>query len=311
VGLIDGPGPVKKARLDLKSHEDDSAEIAAALGDALDRYAAQPPEPPTAPALEAGTPDGAQGTLPPVGMPEPYRSGAAIPVGVRPTTAQGVAKSFFEVTLGADIYGRRFEYRNGISRSPSIDSRLQAVAARASGKIFPFAGEGPLGGIGIAAEYSSALFRTNPSSYSFAICVRIPMRSDARALVGASVGYSVASFPSVGTPNAELPGVTYRSIRPAVDVRVTLGPVSVLASTAFRAILDADAISTRFYNPRGYGFDAEVGAALMFAPRFEWRLVARYTRYLFAFTPPDGATFAAGDALDQWYGAQGSLAFVF
>lgn len=255
--------------------------------------------------------------LPAVGMPPPYRAGGAIPVEPRATTprattAERVAKSFFEVALGADVFDRRFEYRNGISRSPSIERKLQAIAAGVSGKAFPFAGGGgPLAGIGIAADYSSALFRTTPYSYSFAICARIPMRSDARALLGASVGYAVASFPSTGTPNAELPGVTYRSIRPAVDARVILGRFSIVTSTAFHATLDANAISTRFYNPRGYGFDAELGATLMFAPRFEWRLVARYTRYLFAFTPPEGATFGAGDALDQWYGARASLAFVF
>jgi hypothetical protein len=315
VDVSDGPAPPRRARLDLKPSETDSHEIASALGDALDKYAPkeEPPPPPvaSAPRQEPPAPPLESPPAPSV-TPVQTPPAPATPVRQVATPAQLVAGSTFELALRADFYGRRFEYRNGISPTPSLYSKAQPVSFGVSGKVFPFAASrGALGDLGISGDYAAAPLRTIPSFYSLGLCVRIHPREDARAVLSACVGYAVASFPSVGPPNAELPAVTYRWLRPALDARVGFGPVSVLVATAFRGALDPAGISTRFYNPQGYGFDADLGAAIMFARRFEWRLVASYERSLFAFTPPQGATFARGDALDQRYGARGSLAVVF
>jgi hypothetical protein len=239
------------------------------------------------------------------------------------TPLQRIARSSFEVSGGEEAFGRQFKYSNGISRSPGIYGTFPALMVAVGGRVFPFASVGsPWGDIGLAGDYSLTLLQerdlrgasssTVPTSYSPSVCVRIHPGSAARfLLLGASVGYAFTSFGRVGTPAAELPDATYRSVRPALDARLSLGPVSIYGVAAFRAIIDANAISARFYNPRGYGLDAEVGVALLFARRVEMRLSGRYERYSFAFTPPRGATFAGGSALDQLYGIRLSLAFVF
>src|SRR5579872_4339797 len=133
-----------------------------------------------------------------------------------------------------------------------------------------------------------------PSEYAVGLRARIHPGKDPSAILGLSLAYTLVTFASVGPADTELPNVTYRSVRPAVDARFPLGRFSILSSVAYHVIFDAGAISTRFYGPSGYGLDFELGAAVMVAPRIELRLSGWYSRYTFSFTPPPGATFGAG-----------------
>jgi hypothetical protein len=331
IDVSEGPARVKKAQLDLNSHDKDTDEIAFALGDSLDRYSPQPGSrirPGAIPAHEAPRAhepiEANPSASAPSGVTRAAAEAEAAKTGLRPgtTPAQLVATSLLEVAAGIEALGRQFKYNNGISPQPSLYRMFPARSADVSGKIFPFAAaRRPWRDIGVAGAYSLTLLQKSdlqgaissamPSSHSFGLCARIHPGTDATVLLGACVGYAFTSFGRVGPPNAELPDVTYRSVRSAIDARLAFGSFSLLAAAAFRAMIATDAISARFYGPRGYGLDGEIGGAFMYVRRLEARLVARYERYSFGFTPPPGAAFAAGDALDHLYGVRASLAFVY
>ncbi len=332
------PASVEEVTLAFTSHDEDVAAIASALGQSLEPYAPQPTPPADAPSPVPRSSDsdlGERGTI-----PEP--SGSQAPPTVEPPTstresagsdvaegairrpsapAQLAATSVLDIAVAGEIVGRHFEYKNGIGLNDRRYTLFPAPAASLRGQLFPLARAGsPWADIGLIVEYVrmySGLNDTNsapadvfPSSYSAGLRARVHPGTDPPLILGLSVQYAFTSFLAVGPPAFELPDVTYRSIRSAIDSRVSFGRFSLLDQVAFRAAVDKEAISTRFYAPQGYGLDAELGAALMLVRAVEARLVVDYELYSFAFTPPAGATFGAGSARDQLYGAQLAFAFV-
>lgn len=322
VDVSDGPSPVKNVRLDLRSYEKDAEQIAAALRGSLDRYAPSPEAPPVPAAREPVEAAASPAPTSPSVRGEPARSlpqGKTVP---EATAAHLAVTSLLDVALGVEAVGRHFTYDNGISRKTDNYSLFPALGIGVRAKVFPFAASGaPWGDIGVAVDSSLTFLQTNelegastntvPLSYSLGLCARIHPGTSERFLFGASAGYAFASFGTVGPANSELPDVTYRSVRSAVDARVAFGRFSVLAAAALRVIADPGHISTRFYNPRGFGLDAEVGTAFMFVRRLEARVTARYEQYSFSFHPPPQAMFSAGNASDQLYGIRTSVAFIY
>lgn len=333
------PASAEEVTLTFASHEDDVAALAAVLGPSLEPYAQQaprtedvPPPPPVASGGNLG--QGRQCSAPSspaapaTAVPVPsLASVPRSPVGdvargpVRPqqTPAQIAAASVLDVALAGEVVGRHFEYRNGIQPDGSRYTLFPAPGARVRAQLFPLTRAGaPWGDVGILAEYvriysemnnsSDAAADVFPSSASAGFRARIHPGS--RLVVGLSVEYSFTSRRAVGPPGLELPDVTYRAVRPAVDTRVSFGRYSLLGEVGYRAIVDNDAISTRFYSPEGRGFDAEFGAALLLARAIEPRFAVDYELYSFAFTPPSGTTFGPGSARDELYGAQLAVAFM-
>jgi len=237
------------------------------------------------------------------------------------TPAQLAAASVVDVAFAGGIAGRRFEYSNGIQPHGSLYTLFPAPAAGARGQLFPLAHAGaPWGDVGLIADYERIFSQMNdadsvgtdvrPSSYAAGLRARIHPGPDPRLIVGVSVEYAFTSFRPVGPPPFNLPDVTYRSVRSAIDTRVYAGRFSLIEEVGFRFVVDGDAISTRFYSPEGHGLDAELGAALLLVRGVEARAVVDYELHSFTFTPPAGATFGAGSARDQLYGARLALAFV-
>jgi hypothetical protein len=237
------------------------------------------------------------------------------------TPAQLAAASLIDLEMGGEIVSRRFDYQNGIQPVGSRSTLPPAPGASVRAQVFPLArASAAWEDLGFVGEYrrifsdmndsGSAAADAFPSSWSAGLRARIHPGSEPHLILGVSVEYTFASRRAVGQPPFELPDVTYRSVRPAIDTRVYLGRFSILEELAFRAVVDRDAISTRFYSPQGYGLDAEFGAALMVARGIEVRLAADYELYTFVFNAPVGAAFAAGSARDEIYGARLALAFV-
>jgi hypothetical protein len=237
------------------------------------------------------------------------------------TPAQRFAESTVDVAIAGGVAGRRFEYENGIDPSANRYTLRAAPAASLRGQLFPLARAGaPWADLGIVGEYtrissemnssSSAAADTFPSSCSAGVRARIHPGSSSGLIVGVSMQYTFTSLRSVGPPPFELPDVTYRTVRPAIDSRVSAGRFALLAEVGFRSLVYKDAISTRFYSPQGYGLDAELGASLLLHRAVEARLAVEYEVYSLAFAPPIGATFAAGGVRDQLYGARLGIAFV-
>ncbi|HSO33839.1 MAG TPA: hypothetical protein VLT33_15005, partial [Labilithrix sp.] len=315
--------PLEGLRLALRPTEKDSDAIAAALGDALKDYApaAEEPaepvaEPEVAPAPPAEPAPALPDTVPTVAespRPAPPR---------RPTWL--AATSLLDLSLGAEATGRHYVYDNGIARTSYVYRLPVAPATRVAGTIHPFAARGrPAGDLGVAFDYARSFLRKSDfdgarqgsAATSYAVGLRGRIRpafgaAEPRLMLAVAVQYAFSSFDLTGPPTAELPAVTYRALRPSLDVRVRLGRFSLLGAAAFRALVDADGISSRFSGPHGFGFDAELGGAFMFATHFEARLVTRYQRYALGLTPPSGATFSPGRATDQWYALGASLALL-
>jgi len=204
-------------------------------------------------------------------------------------------------------------YRNGIAPSPVTYAAFPQFAARARARLFPLARlRGPWGDIGVEGDYSRVFLRradlhgafstTTPMSYFVGLCARVRPGDSARAVLGACVDYAVTYYGPLGPPNSESPDVTYRSVRPALEARLAFGAFAFSAAAAGRIIVDSSDISTRFYNPKGLGFDAEASAAWMFVRRLEARVYGRYERYMFTLTPPPRANFGKGSASDELYG---------
>jgi hypothetical protein len=221
-----------------------------------------------------------------------------------------------DVSIGDDVAGRHFRYTNGIAPATRVWSVPAAPGVSLRGTAFPFAWRD----VGISAEYlriystantsGSLLDDLRPSSYAVSARVRVHPGSDPHVLLGFSIGYACTTFASVGTPDIELPNVTYRSVRPAVDVRVPIGVFSVLAGAAFHVLVDPGDISTRFYGPSGYGFASELGGALKIGSKLDMRLTGWYERYSVSFSPSPGAKLGAGGALDELYGGRLALGLV-
>ena len=327
----DDEGEVHKLPLDPKSRAKDADEIAAAIAPSLERYKPQPeptPAPPTpAPAAEepaspppaesAASAAGAGGA----GMESAARAPVSAPVPPRDTPAQWWATSVLDLGVGGQASGRHVVYRNGIAPKPAIYVGFPQLAARASARIFPLAPlRGPWGDIGLEADYSRVFLRkadlqgafstTTPMSYLLGLCARIRPGEAARAVLGVCVDYALTYYGPLGPPTSETPDVSYRSVRPVLETRVAFGAFALSAVAAGRILVDPGDISTRVYNPKGLGFDAEVGAAWMFVRRLEARIYGRYERYSLTLTPPAKTQLGKGMVDDQLYGMGLALALV-
>ncbi len=238
------------------------------------------------------------------------------------TPAQFAATSVVDIAVASVIVARRFDYNSGILPEGVRYTLFPAAGVDIRGQLYPLANANVSWArdIGIVAEYLRIFSQMNdtstlpedisPSSYSVGLRARIHPGANPRLILGLSLQYTSTSRRAVGPAPFELPDVTYRSVRPAIDTRAYFGRFSIVEEVAFRALVDQDAISTRFYGPRGYGVDAEVGAALQLHRGLEARFGFDYELYSFAFHPPPGATFDAGSARDQLYGVRLALAFI-
>jgi len=341
VDLVAEVPPPISVRLGPKPIDNDSRDLAALLGHSLDVYAPPPAPPPE----EAGAPEGdgekeankdeptPDVPPPPVAVVAPVTPSVgappepapAVPPPPRRTAAQLAARSTIDVALGAEAAGRHYEYDNGIARAPYVFRLPAKPAVIARATLFPLAWtKSILGDLGVAftygrvslekADVDGPLKVAPPTAYSVGLRARIHPGLAAgtpRIILGIEVGYAFSAFSVVGPPNAELPPVTYRALRPALDVRLPLGNFSLLGAAAARVLLDPNGVSLGFGEASGIGFDGELGVALMFVRHVEARLAARYERYSISLKPPSGATFGAGSATDERYSGGLSLAVLF
>jgi hypothetical protein len=301
------PATAEETTLAFTSHDADVAAVAAVLGPSLAPYVPAPQPPPAThelPSIPAGTALSA-----PQGSP-------SVPL----SPAQRAATSELDLTVAGALVGRHFNYKDGIDPNGVRYTQAPAPATSLRGQLFPLSrADGAWRDIGIGADYlriyspmndtSSATSALFASSYSLGLRARIHPGIDPRLILGLSLDYSFTSFRSLGPAQFELPNVTYRSLRPAIDTRVYFGRFSLLEEVAFHAMIATEDISTRFYGPHGYGLDAAFGGALVLAPSIEARLTVDYSIASFLFDPAPASSFAAGGARDQLYGVRLGLGF--
>jgi hypothetical protein len=235
-------------------------------------------------------------------------------------------KSLFDVEVGGDVVGRRFDYRDGISENLRSYSVAPAAMASMAADVFPFAGaSGILRDVGLTGSYGRSLFLKSAlpggndlssaeTAYSFGLRVRIRPWGDGAALLGASYEYAGQSFvfDSAGPPiDTQVPSVDYRANRIAIDTRIPLGRLAFLASAGFRAVLSAGDVASRFRESSADGVDGTLGVSVTVASGWEARLIGDYERYFYAFQPMPGDGYVAGGALDQFFGGRLAVAYVY
>jgi len=322
-----GESDLGSVPLDLHGDGHDDAALASALRSAL--------EPPYAgsedvePASQGKRVRAAEPTPPEVVVPPPVTSTAGrdetpVPASSRP---QGlVARSLFDGEIAADAAGRRFTYHDGLTsnlRSYTLDATpMLGVSA----EFFPLAGaSGFLRDVGLLGGYSRSVFLQSApsggptlsaveSSYFAGLRVRIHPDGDSGFVLGISDAYAdqAFDFDSIGgSIDAQVPSVDYRSNRAALDARIPLGPLTLLAAAGFRVVLDAGEVSQRFRSSTVEGVDGELGVAFAIAAGWELRVIADYQRYFYSFKPAPGDAYVAGGALDQFYGGRLALAYVY
>jgi hypothetical protein len=237
-----------------------------------------------------------------------------------------LARSLFDVEVGADAAGRNFVYSDPITNNLRTYSVAPAAMASASGEVFPFADgrAGLLRDVGVMAGYAQSLglqstaegakIPTNWNSYYAGARVRIHPGGDNGPIIGISDSYSALAFTfgSAGASIADqIPSVNYQANRAAVDARIPIGGMAILASAGFRVVFDAGDVASRFRQPSVNGVDGELGVAVGIVSGWEARLVGDYQRYFYSFTPVPGNDYVAGGALDQFFGGRLAVAYIF
>ena len=106
-----------------------------------------------------------------------------------------------------------------------------------------------------------------------------------------------------------LPTGSISYLRPALDVHIPLGIVTLLASGGYRAVMTRTIFSNDFPRATVGGIDAGAGLRVTLTSMFALQLSAKYIRYFYSLYPAPGDPYVAGGALDE-YGVV-DLAFLF
>ncbi len=299
-------------------------QMASALTPILQKYGERSAPEATAP---AATPEAASAPAPAREAAEGASAGtpdAANPDSVSSRPHGLLVRSLFDVDVGAAASGRQFNYNDPITSNLRSYNVVAAMVV-ASGEVFPLTdAPGVLRDIGIVGGYGRSLplesvvgqerITTTETSYYAGLRARIHPYGDMGTLIGVSDEFAGRSFTFAMTGSSidgELPSVDYKANRTAVDVRIPLGRLAVLAGAGFRLVFDAGDVAARLRSPTVSGIDADLGVSFAVISGIEARLVGDYERYFFAFKPTPGDAFVAGGALDQFFGGRLAVAYIF
>jgi hypothetical protein len=110
---------------------------------------------------------------------------------------------------------------------------------------------------------------------------------------------------------SEVPSVTYKYLRAAVDARFPFGAFSLKPALGGMYVLSAGEFSDRFPHATILGIDGAITAAYAFLPWLEAKADASYTRIFSTANPQAGDTYIAGGALDEYFIFHGGVSAVF
>jgi hypothetical protein len=321
-----GESDLGSVPLDLKGDGHDDAALESTLSSAL------APQDGGSGDVKPGSP-GKPVSAPQETTPEAVHSASASTAGPDETPGSAssrphgvVARSLFEGELGAEAAGRHFAYHDGLTSNLRSYTIAVTPMLSASAEYFPLAGAGSsLRDVGFIGGYSRSVFLQSAmsggptvsaveSSYFAGLRVRIHPGGNSGFVLGISDAYADQAFDfnsTGGSLDTQVPTVEYRSNRTALDARIPLGPLTLLAAAGFRVVLDAGEVSQRFRSSTVEGVDGDVGLAFAIAAGWEGRLIADYQRYFYSFKPVPGDAYIAGGALDQFYSGRLAVAYVF
>jgi len=177
--------------------------------------------------------------------------------------------------------------------------------------------------LGITGEYAQAFavssqdssgnhVGTTWQSFDVGAIERIPLTR--AVMLHVSLGYGGNDFQfdqSLASAGAALPGVAYRFMRAAADLRVELlSALAVFAGGSYLDVLDSGAMGQLFPRETVGGVEAHVGASYAFTPHWQASLGAAYTRFFYSFNPVPGDASVAGGALDEQTRVQAAFAYL-
>jgi hypothetical protein len=182
--------------------------------------------------------------------------------------------------------------------------------------------------VAVGVDATSSDGRTFGTSWSrLLVGLRYRIRtSDAEgSMVGLGFGYGRTAFSVEPEDEAatniagEVATVDYEYLRLAADLRVPIGPVSLLADAAWLAVVSAGEVYERFTPAnRGTQGDASIGAVQLAAglgveltPGVELTAVFDYYRFFYSFSPVPGDQYVAGGALDQIFGVRFGVQYAY
>ena len=131
--------------------------------------------------------------------------------------------------------------------------------------------------------------------------------------LGVEGTYGTWAFVFEGTSPlvAEVPSVSYKYLRGAVDARFPFNAFSLTAGIGGMYVLNAGEFSDRFPHASIAGVDGSLVGAYAFLPWMEARADVNYTRIFSSAKPERGDTYMAGGALDEYFIFRGGVAAVF
>jgi hypothetical protein len=251
---------------------------------------------------------------------------ASAPDAKSPAEPHDAGTTLFIVGAEYEIGGRRVGYTDLVIQNLRTYDVLGAPVVALSAEVYPGAKSGVpvLRDIGLVLGYAGAVgldaglpdgtkMGTSWHRADAALRGRLRLGKQPGApIVTLSAGYAFASFvfDAPATFAAEVPSVTYHSLRIGADGRVPLGPVALRLGAGYRVPLAAGALLDRFRDGSVGGVDALVGVAVPIAKGFEARAGAEYTRYFYSFFPNPGDPYIAGGALDEYVGFKIGAAYV-
>jgi hypothetical protein len=251
-----------------------------------------------------------------------------------------VATALIAVGGGLELGGRSFHY----SLSPANTSNLRpydifpAPLLWVSGELYPAAVTdiGFVKDLGIAVSYAHAVgvdsaatqgrtFSTSWTKLLLGLRYRVRTGDASDPLFGFGLGYARQSclFSAEGDEALDISGavasVDYEAVRPSIDLRIPMGPVSLLAGFAYLGVVSAGEVYDRFtpFN-RGTNGSASIGAIELLAglgleltEGVEARVTFEYSRYFYSFEPVPGDPYVAGGALDQFFGIRLGAFYIY
>jgi len=301
---------------------DTSLPLSATLIDETRAVLALLPSPSAAGAVEAPEPPEPAAPIP--SEPLPVRA-QATPDADQVAAAPVPAGSMLSLQAAMGVGMRHFSYVDRLTPSLRPYDLDAAPLASVSATAYPlaFTRVPVIRDLGVTGEYAQAFaissqdssgnhVGTTWQSFDVGAIERIPLTR--AVIVHVSLGYGGNDFAfdqSQASAGAALPGVAYRFVRAAADVRVELfRSLAAFAGAGYLDVLDSGAMGQLFPRETVGGVEAHVGASYAFTPHWQASLSAAYTRFFYSFNPVPGDASVAGGALDEQTRVQAAFAYL-
>ena len=237
-----------------------------------------------------------------------------------------VPRELFELAAGAGIGARNFSFHDPYTTSNLRSYQLGAAPLLGvDADLYPLADLGVpvLSDVGIVGSYAQAVAVGSAAPGAGTVGTqwdrwlvggryRLRTGGPRAPMLGIVGAYGSDAFIFQGAdPSATYPCVTYDFVQASGDVRVPIGRFSVTARGGYLGVLSAGEVASRFPRASVAGVDFGLGGGFDIGSGFEARLEAAYRRFFYAMNTRPGDAVVAGGALDELWGAQAKVAYVF